>query len=288
MSDLLKVKIGGSDYLCKFKYNDPRILMLWYGTSENITEPTGGISNPTIEYDTNGPLDLTGTSWSGTPCIAKSNLGGRLTGPWLVSGKGLQWTQPSIISQLVKNKPFTVEFWLRNDYPTTSSNFGDGGFPISFITKQDFQYSSTDLIPDPCLGGWYGFEYFLKLHSTDYLTGNVASNSQQPFGGKAMKWAHFALTNNGTGDKSGLRYFVNGSECTYQRAFPQSGYGTWGESFDNNQFAWLLKNTQALLLGNVGATNACNWRMAQLTVFNYCKYTQNFTPQRKPYFLGID
>ena len=288
MSDLLKIKVGNNNYLCKFKYNDPRVLMLWYGPSENVQEPTGGISNPTIEYDTNGPLDVTGTGWSGTPCIAKNNLGGQLTGPWLVDGKGLQWTQPSIINQLAQNKPFTVEFWLRNDYPTTTSNFGDGGFPVSFITKQDFQMSGTDLIPNPSLGGWYGFEYFKKIYNTRGFNGNAASNTQQPFAGQAMKWVHLALTNDGSGNKSGLRYFANGVEMLYGRAFPQSGTGTWGESFDNNQYPWLLKNVQALMIGNVGSTNACNWRIAQLAVFNYCKYTSNFTPQRKPYFMGID
>ena len=280
MSDLLKVKVGGSSYLCKFKYNDPRVLMLWYGPSENVQEPTGGISNPTIEYDTNGPLDVSGTDWSGTPCIAKSNLGGRLTGPWLVDGKGLQWTQPSIINQLAKNKPFTVEFWLRNDYPNASAGFGDGGYPLSFINKQDFQYSGTDKVANPCIGAWYGQPAYSFLYSTSSFSRTAPGTVGSIWSGR-LYWAHNAVCNDGTGNKNGLHWFVDGTEMIYNNQ-------TLGEMFNDSQYAWVLKNTQALLFGNVGSTNACDWRIAQLAVFNYCKYTSNFTPQRKPYFLGID
>lgn len=278
MSNLLKVKVGGSDYLCKIRYNDPRILLLWYGTQQDYQKPTGGITNPIIEYDENGPLNLTGTDWSGTPCIAKNNLGGRLNGGWLVEGKGLQWTQPSIISQLVKNKPFTVEFWLKNDYPTTTHNFGDGGYPLSFITKQDFQMAGTDLIPNPSFGGFYGASSYQCIYNTSNFTYYTLIGGAWSDG---SKWTHIAVCNDGTGNKSGLHYFCNGIEYIYtQKCF--------GETMDDTRFEQVFKNTQALLVGYVGATNSCNWRFAQLVVFNYCKYTNNFTPQRKPYYLGVD
>lgn len=266
---------------------DPRILLLWYGTDKDYMPPSEQYSGLTTLYDPNGPLDVAGTGWSGTPCVSKSGLGGLVhtSGTkWIQLNKGLHWRQPEILSQFDKSKPWTFEFWLRNDYGNTG-NFGDGDDCVSFMSKQgsDINVSKKDsdgIVPCPSLTGWYASARYKFIYSAAYISDNVPNTSSNVFA-NALKWVHFALTYNGNGDKSGLRLFINGSEAK------ASSNRAYGYNFNDYQFGLMFKDLQALSV--VTSTDStCNWRIAQICLLNFVRYTKNFTPQRKPYYMGLD
>jgi hypothetical protein len=265
---------------------DQRIMLLWYGTGwGEVLAPSMGIANPTIGYDANGPLDVSGTSWTGTPYISRYNLGGRSTGPWLVDNKGIHWTQESITSQISKNNPFTIEFWLKDDYPTTDYGFGDGQFPVTLLGKAGFELSGADTIPTLGLGGYYGMVEYQEPYknistNTGLTTHSIGAEYYQPWNSKDA-WVHLALTYDGSGNYSGMHLYADGREMLNEDH-------NLGYLLRNDNFDWIFNNPQALSVMYNGYTNGCDWKMAQLAMFNYCKYTGNFTPQTKPYCLGVD
>lgn len=266
---------------------DQRIMLLWYGTGwGEVLAPSRGIANPTIGYDADGPLDVSGTSWAGTPYISKSNLGGRVSGPWLDDNKGIHWTHESITSQISKNKPFTIEFWLKDDYPESTSGFHDGNYPVSLLGNTGFSISNNDIIPTLGIGGWFGYvsyQYPYYNSSTNTGLGSHSIGSVMPWYQKDA-WVHVALTYDGTGNKAGLHLYANGLELL-------NNDKSLGALLENSNFNWIFSNPQSLsIMQNwpYYPDYSCNWKIAQLAMFNYCKYTGNFTPQTTPYCLGVD
>lgn len=263
---------------------DPRIIFLWYGTDKDVLKPSESYSELETLYDPNGPLNVTGTGWSGTPCVSRSGLGGLVRNngaKWLQLNKGLHWRQPEVLSQFDKSKPWTFEFWLRNDYGNTG-NFGDGDWCVSFMSKQGsditmWQKDSDGVIPCPAISGWYGSLIIRYIFSGS----NLSYNSLASVFGNALKWVHFAMTYNGNGNKSGLRLFAGGTEIKDRNG------NAYGNIFSDAQFGWMFKDLQALSIVTA-VDNTCNWRIAQICLMNYVRYTKNFTPATKPYFLGLD
>lgn len=263
---------------------DPRIILLWYGNDKDYLPPSDKYSEMVTLYDENGPLNVEGTGWSGTPCVSRSGLGGLVHnngGNWLQLNKGLHWRQPEVLSQLDKSKPWTFEFWLRSD----TGGFSDGDKCVSFMTKPGGNVTGDGVdgdgvLPNPAIGGYYGMARFWYRNSATVTTSGTPSSGGGVFS-PAPKWAHFALTYDGSGTRSGLRLYINGNQSYYSSNKP------YGEMYSTSNWPWAFKDLQAVSI-TTSESNTCNWRIAQICLMNYVRYTKNFTPQKKPYFLGLD
>lgn len=154
---------------------DPHIILLWDGVSSYGPQPTSGVT-PTIHYDANGPLDVIGTGWSGTPYVNAVEMGGYAPNVSALargSGYGLHWTQNDFLSKIDPTTTgVTIEGWVRR-----KTSGGDGNPCFGFFSTNN----SYELCPGVRYGNiasWYNG----TRKGTAYTdAGNV--------------WHHVALTN---------------------------------------------------------------------------------------------
>lgn len=167
---------------------DPSIVLLFDGVSNYGYQPIRGILNPTIRYDADGPLDVSGTGWTGTPYVWDKDLGEATTLTQIHDNNhGMHWNQADLVDLNKFGGEFTLDFWYKVVEGTNRGNlpsvmFSDGYNWSIMLTNYYYQINAAV---------WY------------------KNGSQQPIlycDFNNSVWTHLAIS-----QKSGKLYlFVNG------------------------------------------------------------------------------
>ena len=177
MSDLLKVKVGGSSYLCKLKPTSVKVdnvRFLLNGKTDTDQPSEGSISQ--YSQDSTFPI-------KNLPIINKSDI----------SSGGVYFTNDFISNCLTKTKEFTLDFWFKG----ISHNYQYTPYFIGFSrlnNNNDFMLT-TD----------YGNDLNNFLFSPFYPTGT------NRFYMKKNEWHHIAATFKPNGSSAITQLYVDGS-----------------------------------------------------------------------------
>ena len=226
---------------------DPDIVILqdWMTTGVGIQPSSGNI--PNAEFDANGPLDVSGTGWSGTPYVRNNRISNPLATEDILNYSIQYDFSQDYISSV--GYEFTLEAWFR------------------LVTASGL-YSTTDTH----LVG-------MKGSNTDFLLGCFNNNEifvynngrKNPgFTMVVSEWHHIAIVchNNATkgyidGDSvsgSSLIQFTSDKFIICPRVYQE----VWGSRYNSPQYDY-----------------------AQICLTKRAKWTSNFTPPTRPYCLGI-
>lgn len=240
---------------------DPDIVILQDWVTQGVgLQPTGGIpSSLSARFDPDGPLDVSGTGWSGTPYVSAQDLGFSNVNNSAASSDtnfslyaANQYRYEQGITPYgfnTQDVDFTFEAWLRWSAPRGN---------LSSYRAQPMIGLFNDSA-NICIGLWdsgIGFYDANGRHVTQFSALNG--------------WHHYAVVvhnNSATiyvdGVKFGSNYSVVPSAMTF---FAISKRG-------NIKYAgsWI---------------DMANYDYAQVCLTKRAKWTSNFTPPTRPYCLG--
>lgn len=228
---------------------DPDIVILqdWMTTGIGIQPSSGNI--PNADFDDSGPLDVSGTGWSGTPYVRNSTIGNVQKDSDLVPYSIVWQGQTLADYHLVDgNTEFTMEAWLR-------------------LVTDSTMYSERTA---PLLGLFGNNSYNLGAFDSRFvnLYNNIRKNPE--FGFNDNAWHHVAVVCTG----SSIIGFFDGD-----RVSPGTLY-----SFNYTLFAIVPRLYQQVF----GSTyRSPEYDFAQVCLTKRAKWTSNFTPPTRPYCLGI-
>lgn len=228
---------------------DPDIVILqdWMTTGIGIQPSSGTI--PTADFDVNGPLDVSGTGWSGTPYVRNSAIGNVQKDSDLVPYSIVWQGQALADYHLVDgNTEFTMEAWLR------------------LVT--DSKMYSERVAP---LFGLFGNNSY-NLGTFDSRNVNLFNETRKnpEFSFRDNAWHHVAVVCTG----SSILGFFDGASVS-----PATLY-----SFNYTLFAIVPRLYQQVY----GSTSRSpEYDFAQVCLTKRAKWTSNFTPPTRPYCLGI-
>lgn len=231
---------------------DPDIVILQDWVSQVGLQPTIG-TVPSASFDPTGPLDVSGTGWSGTPYVNSRSVG--YTNRTNPTTNGIVYNFDGGLVLGDGAIDFTIEAWIRR---TTSSNdpnerlYPRFGLIDLSSPGQDFLFATYDWAM--CI-----------LNAGRKIT--WASNSMP-----LDEWHHYALVMH---DGNYFAFRDGVKTATYTPA--------------NYQLPSFVIRPQYYWTTSWGSINE-NPRLdyAQVCLTKRAKWLENFTPPTKPYCLGME
>ncbi len=230
---------------------DPDIIILQDWATQGVgLQPTSG-TVPPARFDPNGPLDVSGTGWSGTPFVRNSDIGNVQKDndlvPYSIVWQGQAITDYHLVDGSTE---FTMEAWLR--LVTASAMRTERVAPlIGLFGNNSYNLGTFD-------------SYTLNMYN------QLRKNPEYRF--DVGTWHHVAIVCTGStffGFRDGVKSSATGSLY----------------SFAYTLFAIVPRLYQSVL----GSTyRSPEYDIAQVCLTNRAKWTENFTPPTRPYCLGME
>lgn len=239
---------------------DPDIIILQDWVTQGVgLQPTSG-TVPSASFDPDGPLDVSGTGWSGTPYVSNNDIGrSRLdnnsqmsdTDFEIFAADGLVYGD-GIDSVDFGNVDYTVEFWAKKIGDRYNADVFRSVPAIGLYNEQKHF----------CFGF---FDNVISVYSPERNFGaNLATSTQ---------WHHFAMVSK----NNILDIYYDGTKYL-------SGHKEVTNPFDFTFFS-ICKIGRRPFLGEWKYSP--NYIYAQVCLTKRAKWTENFTPPTKPYCLGV-
>lgn len=243
---------------------DPDIIILQDWVTQDVgLQPTGGwpsSGQPTPSYDPDGPLDVSGTGWSGTPFVNNQDLGWSYvqvpsnaysTDFHLYAQNQLRYEEGlEQIGLYTLDKDFTIEAWLRLTHSRGN---------LSYLRSQPLigLFNETSMccfgLRDSGIGywDWDGMRYsqFSALSGWHHYAIVVHNNVAKMFiDGVSVNGAGYPIS------PSTMTSFI----------IAKFGYVNWSGS----------------------RVDMARYDYAQICLTKRAKWTEDFTPPTRPYCLG--
>lgn len=244
---------------------DPDIVILqdWMTRDVGLQPSSGTV--PAASFDADGPLDVSGTGWSGTPYMrqstlgltdARTNQGSYSTNFTMFAAQGLVYAGVRELNLCSSGIPFTLEMWLRRVSERDSVDSFNYTPIVGLFNDSDDSYYNTFSF------GWkdVGVSYFDKngRHNSVYAT-------------PLNEWHHYALV-------------VDGDRVT--EYIDGIGYPAINLYINPMEFFSICKRARVSWAGSW--SYFVDSDIAQLCLTKRAKWTSNFTPPRRPYCLGAE
>lgn len=230
---------------------DPDIIILQDWVTQDVgLHPTSG-TIPSASFDPDGPLDVNGTGWSGTPYVINAFIGYTKTtdkSKRLVYSDGL-----SAFNLCDGNTSFTIEGWVNVTDRANTWSGERAGEVFSLFGSKDFQICTFD---------------------SDFDVYNVGRTGLMILSGSAQinKWHHVALMCDGGNYWSSLDGVIT------RTSTPLKTFTAESFCIGNRWYGSAAGSTYPLP----------RIKYAQVCLTKRAKWTENFTPPTKPYCLGME
>lgn len=229
---------------------DPDIIILQDWVTQGVgLQPTSGIVPP-ARFDPNGPLDVSGTGWSGTPFVRNSDIGNVKKDndlvPYSIVWQGQAITDYHLVDGSTE---FTMEAWLRLVTASTMRNERVAPL-IGLFGNNSYNLGTFDA---------YGIDVYNQ------------TRKNPGFAFDAGTWHHIAIVCTG----STILGFKDGVHAT-----PGSLY-----SFAYTLFAIVPRLYERILDSTYRSPE---YDIAQACLTNRAKWLEDFTPPTRPYCLGME
>lgn len=229
---------------------DPDIVILQDWVTQVGLQPTVG-SVPSASFDPDGPLDVSGTGWSGTPYVNSRSVGYTNRANPATNGIVYNFDGGLVLGDGAID--FTIEAWIRR---TTSSNDSNEKFYqrfglYDFSNGHDFLFAT--------------YEWAMCMANN----GRKITWNTMPLG----EWHHYALVvhdGNFFGFRDGIKivspYALTSHQLPSFVIRPQYYWATsWGSIYENPRLDY-----------------------AQICLTKRAKWLENFSPPTRPYCLGME
>lgn len=229
---------------------DPDIVLLQDWMNYDIGAQLSSGTIPTIGFDSDGPLDVTGTGWSGTPYINQGSLGKVRIDKWTENtSENLKYNLENLLDL---SQDWTFECWIKQ------SNTG---------------YEDS-----------YNMPSYMTLHKTSGNTGilgsfkNVISSLGRNLEYSGIKsdtanWHHICVIRySGTN-----KLYVDGTLRFTNTSF----------TFSNDLLHFIIVPRLYATYSVSDYDYRYLTGIAQVCLTKRAKWTENFTPSTRPYCLGL-
>lgn len=228
---------------------DPDIVILQDWVTQDVgLQPTSG-TVPPARFDPNGPLDVSGTGWSGTPFVRNSDIGNMQKDndlvPYSIVWQGQGITDYHLVDGSTE---FTMESWLR------------------LVTASTMRSERAA----PLIGLFGNNSYNLGTYDSYELDMFNQTRKNPSFRFEVGNWHHIAIVCTGStilGFKDGVAVVTPGSLY----------------SFAYTLFAIVPRLYERVLDSTYRSPE---YDYAQVCLTKRAKWLEDFTPPTRPYCLG--
>ena len=233
---------------------DPDIIILqdWVTPDVGLQPSSGDV--PSASFDPNGPLDVSGTGWSGTPYVNSRSVGYTLRTNPTTNGIVYDFEGGLVLGDGAID--FTIEAWIRR--ATSSNDSNERLYPRFGLI--DFSSAGHDLL-------------FATFDWAMCVLNNGRQISWSSNSAPLNEWHHYALVmhdGNYFGFRDGVKTSTRSTPANYQLPSfvikPQYYWATsWGSIYENPRLDY-----------------------AQMCLTKRAKWLEDFTPPTRPYCLGLE
>lgn len=228
---------------------DPDIVLLQDWMTYDIGAQLSSGTIPTVGFDADGPLDVTGTGWSGTPYINQDSLGKVKIGNWTENtSENLKYNLENLLDL---SQDWTFECWIKQSNTGYEDSYNMPSYMTLHKTSGNMSIFGSFKNVISCMGR--NMEYNgIKSDTTN--------------------WHHICVIRSSGTNK----LYVDGTLRTTNTSV----------TFSNDLLHFIIVPRLWVQYSASDYDYRYLTRIAQVCLTKRAKWTDNFTPPTKPYCLG--